>query len=132
VVKYFWLEINGEDAFDYGERDVHATITRPRLNEVLKTEDSAVFSVFCFAGGSTKVMIEGVDEALSSSGIGGVQSFPEPEDGVSLVTGVDGMNLAYSRANLAKSVPSSQEGPFKAFMNESDIARVPFPPSSSL
>jgi len=75
-----------EDAFDHGKRDVHVAIAPSKFNEVLQTEDNAVFSVFCFTDGSIKVAIEGIDEALSSSGSGGVQSFPEPKDRFSLVT----------------------------------------------
>lgn len=134
MVEHFRLEIDGEDAFYHRERDVHATITPSRLNEVLQTEDSAMLSVVCFVDGRIKVVVEGVDTALSSSGASGVQSSPEPEDGVSGVTGIGGSEVssAHSRANLAKSVPSSQEGSFRAFMNESDIARVPLLLSSSL
>ena len=113
MIKYFRLEIDGENAFGNRERDIHTTIVPSMLHKVLQTEGVA---------------------ALSSSGASGGQSFPEPEDGVWLVTGASGNNisLAYSRTNLAKAVPSSQVGSFGAFMNEFDITRAPLLPSSSL
>ena len=94
MVEYLRLEIDGEDALDHGERDIHATVAPSKFNEILQTEDSAVFSIFCLTNGSIKVVIESVDEALSGGGGGGVQSFPEPDDRVKLlVTRIRGIEL---------------------------------------
>jgi len=93
-----------------------------------------VLSIPCFGDRRIKVVIEFVNEALSSSGTGSVQPLPEPEDGMLLVTGMSGNEAgwAYSRANLAKTVPSSQVGSLNALMNESASARAPLLPWSSL
>ena len=122
------------NAFDHRERDIHTAITPAKLHEVLQTEDRAVLSVFCFGDRRVEVMIERVGETLSSSGAGGVQPLPEPEDGTSSMIGVDGdgIRTANSRASLAKGVPSSQVGSLNAFMNESAIIRTPLLPSPSL
>ena len=134
MVEYSWLEIDGENAFNQRECDVDTAVASSELHEVLNTKDSTILSVLRFLDGIVEVGIERVNEALTSSGACGVQSFPEPKNEASSATrtGDSWLDLAYSRASLAKGVPSSQEGSFSAFMNESDIPRVPFFPSSSL
>ena len=74
----------------------------------IKSLKSKTVPCFQFSASRTAVSREGVDEALSSIGAGGAQYFPEIEDGASLVTGISGNKItsAYSRANLAKSVPT--------------------------
>lgn len=71
MIEHFRLEIDGENAFDHRERDVHTTIAPSILHKVIQTEDVAVLSVFCFADGGIEVVIERTDEALSSSGVSG-------------------------------------------------------------
>ena len=134
MVEHFGLEIDGENAFNQRERDVDTAVAPSELHKVLNTEDSTILSVLCFLDGIVEVGIEGVNEALSGSGGCSVQSFPEPRNEASSATRTSDswLSLAYSRASLAKDEPLSQEGSFRAFMNESDIPKVPFFPSSSL
>ena len=80
MIKHFRLEIDQEDAFDQRKRDVHAAITPAKLHEVLQTEDGALFSISCFGDRRVKVVIKRIDEALSSSDAGGVESLPKPEE----------------------------------------------------
>lgn len=134
MIEYFRPEVGRENALDHGERDFHTAVTPSKLGEVLQTEHRAALSVFCFADGGVEVMVEGVDEVLSSRITGCVQSYSEPEDGEWSVNEVSCgvMKSTNSRASLAKAVPSSLSGFLNAFINESAITRAPLLPSSSL
>ena len=87
MVEYFRAEIDGENAFDHRKRAVHTAVSPSKLYEVLQAKGGTALSVFHLAHGIVEVVAIHADEALSGSGRGGVQPFPEPEDDISGNTG---------------------------------------------
>lgn len=79
MVEDLRLKIDGEDAFDQRERTVHTTVAPSEIHVILQTEDSSLLSVFRLANGIIKVVLECINEALSSGGTSGTQSLPESE-----------------------------------------------------
>ena len=78
VIEYLWLEVDRKNAFDHGVRGVNPAVTPSELHEIAEAEDRAFLSIFCFADGSVEVVVEGIDETLSSCGARRRQSCSEP------------------------------------------------------
>lgn len=78
MIEYFRPEIDRENALDHSERDLYTAVAPSKLYEILQTEYNPALSVLCFADGSIEVVVESIDESLSSCGTRGVQPFPEP------------------------------------------------------
>jgi len=68
VIKDFRLVVDRKNAFDHGVCGVNATVTPSKLQVIAETKDRALFPVFRFAHGSVEVVVECVDETLSSRG----------------------------------------------------------------
>ena len=88
VIEYLRLEIDRENAFDHGVGRVNAAVAPSKLQVVVQIEDRALFSVFCFPDGGVQVVVERVDETLSSCFACSSQTFSEPVEGRSDVSGM--------------------------------------------